>query len=115
NDSEENSSEIRGYKIDGKLTGKLHIMPLEVMINGQEYTMGGISFVATLPEYRRLGIAKKLLHHALVQMKEEGQVLAYLHPFLASFYRKYGWEFAFSRRHDYIPIEQFKQSWKTKG
>src|SRR5699024_5701581 len=107
--------DIWGYQIDGKLAGKLHIIPLEVMINGQKYTMGGISSVATWPEYRRLGIAKKLLHHALVQMKEEGQVLAYLHPFLASFYRKYGWEFAFSRRHDYIPIEQFKQSWKTKG
>lgn len=107
--------DIWGYQIDGKIAGKLHIIPLEVMINGQKYAMGGISSVATWPEYRRLGIAKKLLHHALVKMKEEGQVIAYLHPFLASFYRKYGWEFAFNRRQDTIPIAQFNQTWNTKG
>src|SRR5699024_9538348 len=107
--------DIWGYQIDGKIAGKLHIIPLEVMINGQKYAMDGIGSVATWPEYRRLGIAKKLLHHALGQNKKLLQVLAYLHSFLASFYRKYGWEFAFSRRQDNIPIAQFNQSWSTKG
>lgn len=107
--------EVWGYKVDAKLAGKLHIIPLEVTINEERYTMGGIASVATWPEFRRLGIAKKLLYHALIQMKKNGQVLAYLHPFLASFYRKYGWEYAFNRRLDTIPVSQFKRIWNGKG
>ena len=107
--------QIVGYRMDGNLAGKLHIIPLEVTIQGKKFAMGGISSVATWPEYRRLGIAKKLLHHALVKMKEQGQVLSYLHPFSVGFYRKYGWELAFSRRHDIIPIDQLKQHWNAAG
>lgn len=78
--------QIVGYRMDGNLAGKLHIIPLEVTIQGKKFMMGGISSVATWPEYRRLGIAKKLLYHALVKMKEQGQVLSYLHPFSVGFY-----------------------------
>src|SRR5699024_3179466 len=107
--------DIWGYQIDGKIAGKLHILPLEGIFNGQKYAMGGISSVATWPAYRRRESVNKLFHHAFVKMKEEGQVIPYLHPFLASFYRKYGWEFAFNRRQDTIPIAQFNQTSNTKG
>jgi len=107
--------DIWGYHIDGKLAGKLHVIPLEVMIQGKKIPMGGIASVATWPEYRRSGVAKKLLHHAIVKMKEKGQILSYLHPFSARFYRNYGWEYAISRRHDTIPIEQLKYPWDGKG
>lgn len=114
-EQEADRHDIWGYRIDGNLAGKLHIIPLEVLIQGKKFSMGGISSVATWPEYRRSGIAKKLLHHALVKMKEQGQLLAYLHPFSVGFYRKYGWELAFTRRHDTIPTEQFKRGWGSEG
>src|SRR5690625_698140 len=107
--------DIWGYRIDGELAGKLHIIPLEVTIGSKKFTMGGICSVATWPEYRRSDIAKKLLHHALVKMKEQGQVLSYLYPFSVGFYRKYGWELAFSQRHDTIPIDQLKGDWNGAG
>lgn len=114
-EQEADRHDIWGYYYDGELAGKLHIIPLEILIAGKRFSMGGISSVATWPEQRRSGIAKQLLHHALMKMKEQGQVVSYLHPFSAGFYRKYGWEFTVTRRHDQIPIQQFKQCWDITG
>lgn len=107
--------DIWGYLIEGALAGKLHVVPLEVTIQGQTFQMGGVSSVATWPEYRRSGVAKNLLQHALVKMKEQGQVLSYLHPFSVGFYRKYGWEIAFARREDSMPIGQLHTNWQGSG
>src|SRR5699024_12739202 len=79
--------DIWGYQIDGKIAGKLHLIPLEVMYNGQKYAIGGISSVVTLPEYRRLCIVNKLLHYKLVKIKEEEQLNACLNRFIHFFYR----------------------------
>lgn len=114
-EQEADRHDIWGYYYDGELAGKLHIIPLEILIGGKHFSMGGISSVATWPEQRRSGIAKQLLHHALMKMKEQGQVVSYLHPFSVGFYRKYGWELTVTRRHDQIPIQQFKQGWDITG
>src|SRR5699024_561782 len=52
---------IFGCYVDNELAGKLHIIPLEVFMQGTRFSMGGISSVATWPEYRRQGVAKNLL------------------------------------------------------
>lgn len=106
---------IWGYTVDEKLAGKLHIIPLHIYINGKTFQMGGISSVATWPEYRRQGIAKKLLFHALQEMKKAGQTISLLHPFHVGFYRKYGWELAFSNKNYTIPMEKLKQKWNGIG
>lgn len=74
------------------IESKLHILPHQVWIEGQPVSMGGIAGVATWPEYRRLGNVASLIMHALKEMKKDGYILSYLHPFKVSFYRKYGWE-----------------------
>src|SRR5699024_11848472 len=96
---------IYGYMVDEHLAGKVHIMPLSIKVGGHSFNMGGISAVATWPEYRRRGIAKDLLQHSLRKMKENGQVISLLHPFLVGFYRKYGWELAYVHKKYTIPIE----------
>lgn len=106
---------IFGYGVDGELAGKLHIIPLEVFIQGVRYPMGGISSVATWPEFRRQGVAKNLLKQSLSDMKEKGEMVSLLHPFNVGFYRKYGWELAFYRKKYTLPIEKLKQEWKTEG
>src|SRR5699024_2357737 len=83
-----------GYYVDNELAGKLHIIPLAVFIQGTRFSMGGISSVATGPEDRRQGVAKNLRKKSLSDMKEEGEVVARLHPFNVGFYRRYGWELA---------------------
>ncbi|WP_248928218.1 GNAT family N-acetyltransferase [Paenibacillus hamazuiensis] len=81
-----------GYFVDGKLASKLTLLDLNTWMQGRLFAMGGIASVATWPEYRRGGMVAKLLLKALETMKEQGQMLSYLHPFEFPFYRKYGWE-----------------------
>src|SRR5690625_4225879 len=77
--------------------------------------MGGIASVATWPEYRRQGMIKKLLFHALQEMKKNGQTISFLSPFSIPFYRKYGWELAFTDKKYEIPIGHFKREWEAQG
>lgn len=106
---------IWGWMADSQLAAKLHLLPLSCYINGKEFEMGGISAVATWPEYRRQGSVKKLLHYALKHMKELGQTISFLHPFSFSFYRKYGWELVFVEQNYTIPVDKLKNDWKGNG
>ncbi|MCG1029536.1 GNAT family N-acetyltransferase [Virgibacillus halodenitrificans] len=106
---------IWGWMEEDKIAAKLHLIPLSCYINGKEFPMGGISSVATWPEHRRKGMVKHLLHHALTEMKRNGQIISYLHPFSFAFYRRFGWEHAFTEQHFSIPIEKLKKRWETSG
>ena len=74
------------------MIAKTHIIPLEVMIDNKSYTMGGIASVATYPQYRRRGIVNELMRLSLEKMKDQKQILSFLHPFSVDFYRRYGYE-----------------------
>lgn len=106
---------IWGIKEEEKLAAKLHLIPLSVDVNDIKMEMGGISSVATWPEYRRQGMVKDLLFHALQVMRERKIPLSYLHPFSVPFYRKFGWEMAFANKHYEIPMKQLKQEFKGQG
>lgn len=106
---------IWGIKDEHKIAAKLHLIPLSVHLNGAEMKMGGISSVATWPEYRRQGMVKDLLYHALKTMKEKEIPLSFLHPFSVPFYRRFGWEIAFNRKHYEIPMKQLKQNYNGEG
>lgn len=75
-----------------RIQAELTLLSLQVNLHGSSFPMGGIAGVASYPEQRRQGHVKKLLHHALITMKEAGQAISYLAPFSIPFYRKYGWE-----------------------
>ncbi|WP_174615431.1 GNAT family N-acetyltransferase [Virgibacillus ihumii] len=106
---------IWGWMSNDELAAKLHLIPLTCYINGKVFKMGGISAVATWPEYRRQGAVKDLLHHALLYMKEHGHTISFLHPFSFGFYRKYGWETAFVEKHYSIPLANLKKNWGVNG
>ncbi|WP_339230495.1 GNAT family N-acetyltransferase [Oceanobacillus sp. FSL K6-2867] len=106
---------IWGWMEEGRIAAKLHLIPLSVYINGKHFEMGGVSAVATWPEYRRNGMVKQLLAHAIKHMKKNGQMLSYLHPFSVPFYRKFGWEVVFNEKHYTIPMEALKRKWDAAG
>ncbi|MFD1363563.1 GNAT family N-acetyltransferase [Lentibacillus salinarum] len=106
---------IWGLMDDDRLAAKLHLIPLACYINGKTFDMGGISSVATWPEYRRQGAVKQLLYYALKHMRTNGQTLSFLHPFSFAFYRKYGWEHTFSQKTYTMPIDRLKREWGAKG
>lgn len=106
---------IWGWMVDDQIAAKLHLIPLSIYLNGRRFEMGGISSVATWPEYRRQGMVKHLLKHALNDMKEQGQTISLLHPFSVPFYRQYGWELTFMNQYYMIPMEKLKKDWKGEG
>lgn len=106
---------IWGYMEGDNLAAKLHVIPLTTLIGGEPFAMGGISSVATWPEYRRQGIVKQLLFHALQEMKQAGQTMSYLHPFSFAFYRQYGWEHVFNQKHYTIPVNQLRGMEPAEG
>lgn len=113
--AETDTHAIWGYMVDGALAGKVHVVPLHIFMNGKEISMGGIGAVSTWPEYRRSGIAKKLMHRCLVDMKEKGQVISFLHPFHVGFYRKQGWELVANQRKYSIPTSDLRRNWNATG
>jgi len=83
---------VWGYFIEGRLAAKAAVLPMRIWLNGRSIPMGGIAGVASWPEYRRQGLVRQLLLHALSTMREEGVNVSFLHPFSIPFYRQFGWE-----------------------
>ncbi|MCZ8522864.1 MULTISPECIES: GNAT family N-acetyltransferase [Paenibacillus] len=84
--------DLWGAYAGGRLAARMSVLSLQTWVQGKVYEFGGIAGVATWPEYRRSGLAAKLLCHALTVMREREQTISLLHPFQFAFYRKYGWE-----------------------
>ena len=99
---------VLGAFVGEDMVAKAHVIPLAVMVNEQEYTMGGIASVATYPEHRRTGIAHALMNTALETMREEGQVLSFLGPFDIAFYRRYGYEVTSNLKKITVSSRDFK-------
>jgi predicted acetyltransferase len=100
---------------EGKLLSAMKLLPLETWIQGKKFAMGGLAGVATWPEARRQGCVSKLLVHGLKTMKESGQTVSMLHPFMFGFYRKFGWENTIERKCYTIATNQLPQRVETPG
>lgn len=61
------------------------------LVRGAVKDMGGVSHVATLPEYRMCGYVKELTRAAFIDMKYKKQSVSMLHPFKESFYSEFGY------------------------
>jgi len=75
-----------------QLCAQATLLHLNVYVNGEVLSMGGIAGVSTWPEHRRHGYVAHMIKELLVVMKENEQTISMLHPFSFSFYRKFGWE-----------------------
>lgn len=69
----------------------LDSIPMTQNVRGKIYTMQGIAGVATYPEGRRKGFAKKLMKLALSDAKKDNMVMSTLYPFREKFYGKFGY------------------------
>lgn len=94
------SKEALGFYTTHEILGMFNGQTLMAMIRnytfnqcvrGEIKKMGGISHVATFPEYRLNGYMKVLIKAAFIDMKEKRQCVSTLHPFNESFYEKLGY------------------------
>ncbi len=88
------SAYVLGWFYKGTLASMVVVYPMRVNIYDEIYEMGGITGVATYPEYAGRGLIHSLMKHALRHMRENGQSISFLYPYSIPFYRKQGWEIA---------------------
>lgn len=83
---------VLGWFHRDKLVSQIVVYPMRVNLFGVLYPMGGITGVATYPEYTKRGLVHTLMKHCLEHMREEEQWVSFLYPYSIPFYRKMGWE-----------------------
>jgi predicted acetyltransferase len=84
-------SAARVIDADGRIVSALQILPREMLVRGAPIPMGGISCVATEPEYRKRGYAGALCVDSIHRMHERGLCTSALMPFSYEYYGKFGW------------------------
>jgi predicted N-acetyltransferase YhbS len=78
-------------KVDGRIASHLHLTSRPVRVGGLTVPLNGIMWVATLPEYRGLGLAHNLIRLATQRANEAGVLLQTLTTSMPAFYRPLGW------------------------
>lgn len=86
------SAYVLGWFYKGRLASQIVVYPMEVNIQGRIFSMGGVTGVATYPEYTGKGLIHALIKKSLEHMRKEQQYISFLYPYAIPFYRKQGWE-----------------------
>lgn len=66
-------------------------IPFTARANGEAVPLGGVTTVATAPEYRRRGLLRSITERALNAQREAGQPVAALWASQAAIYQRYGY------------------------
>lgn len=86
------ASYVLGWFYHEKLASMIVVYPMHVNIQDEIMEMGGVTGVATYPEYVGRGLIGALIERVIAHMKEEGQIMSFLYPYFIPLYRKFGWE-----------------------
>lgn len=86
-----NFSHVLLAEFEGEAVGTATIFPVQMWLSGVPITIGAVAGVTVLPEFRRNGIASKMLEFSIVRMFAEGRALSVLFPFSHKYYRKFGY------------------------
>ena len=68
------------------------VYSMKVNIHDNIMEMGGITGVATYPEYTGRGLIHSLMRRAINYMHDQEFPISFLYPYSIPFYRKMGWE-----------------------
>ncbi|MBO5068796.1 MAG: GNAT family N-acetyltransferase [Roseburia sp.] len=82
---------------DGKAVSMASFLPVQYYVNGEYQAARYVYAVATLPEYRRRGLAREILEFAKAEY-DEPLILAPAEESLFSYYERMGFHKAFAKR-----------------
>jgi predicted acetyltransferase len=91
NDCRYNASDIIVAEIEGEMIGTATVFPAQMWLSGVPVSLGAVAGVTVLPEFRRRGVAAKMMDFAVMRMFAEGWALSALFPFSHKYYRKFGY------------------------
>ncbi len=86
-----NFSHIIIAEYQGEIIGTATVFPVQMWLSGVPVNVGAVAGVAVLPEYRRKGIAAKMMRFCIMRMFAESQALSVLFPFSHKYYQKFGY------------------------
>ena len=80
--------------------------PFTMRANGTAMAMAGISAVGTRPEYRRMGLLRKIMTQAFADQRDRGQSVAALWASQAAIYQRYGFSLLhYNRRYSVDTVD----------
>ncbi len=84
-------SNIIVAEYEGEMIGTATIFWAQMWLSGVPVSLGAVAGITVLPEFRRRGVAAKMMEFAIVRMFAEGVALSALFPFSHKYYRKFGY------------------------
>ena len=106
-------TESFGWFDGEKLASQISVYPMQVNLFGRMYKMGGVTGVATYPEYMGRGLMSRLMKQALDNMRRNHQSVSMLFPYLIPYYRKKGWEIVSDKMTYTMPEGDYAESGQT--
>ncbi|TLD96061.1 GNAT family N-acetyltransferase [Helicobacter jaachi] len=98
-----------------KLVSQIALYPMKMNIYNQIYAMGGITGVATYPEYSGIGLMADLMKEILKIMRDSRQSIACLYPYSIPYYRSRGFEIVSDKMTFSIKDNQFPKPPAVNG
>ena len=108
-------AQVWGYFEGKSLVSQIALYPMQMNIYGKIYQMGGVTGVATYPEYSKMGLMKNLMKIALKTMRENQQSVSCLYPYSISYYRSRGWEVVSDKMTFCLKDTQLPKTFPTQG
>ena len=87
---------------DGVPASNMQLMPHSIFLRDTEYPINYVSGVATLPEFRKMGLVREMFEFSFDEMRKRNQHISLLIPFNYEFYEQFGYKQCYNKTHRYI-------------
>lgn len=95
-------NEIYVMEEDDEIISMLHLNPYQMRIGDKIYQTHYIVAVATDERYRKQGLMRQLLEHAMKVMTDRGEPFAFLMPAAEAIYKPFGFEFIYEQKREKV-------------
>ena len=95
-------NEIYVIEDNGEIVSMLHLNPYEMRVKDKIYQTHYIVAVATDERYRKRGLMRQLLNHAMQVMVDRGEPFTFLMPASEAIYKPFGFEFVYEQKREKV-------------
>lgn len=95
-------NEIYVIEDGGEIVSMLHLNPYQMRIQDKIYQTHYIVAVATDARYRKRGLMRQLLNHAMQVMTDRGEPFTFLMPASEAIYKPFGFEFVYEQKREKV-------------
>ena len=106
---------VLGWFYKEKLASMIVVYRMQVNIQDEIMSMGGITGVTTYPEYSGRGLIHSLMRYVIDYMHREKMPISFLYPYSIPFYRKLGWEIVSDKLTFTVKDTQLPKAFPVRG